>query len=112
MLNVKKFFDEDLPAALENNKEKVKSIGATFQLDIEGAGIWTIDCVNVACTSGAAPNPDCTIKLYSSDIETLLENPKDNALKLFFSGRMRILGNQILSANFAQVLGLVAPTKT
>ena len=37
-VDIKKLFNQDLPAALAKNTEEAKSIGATYQLNVTGPG--------------------------------------------------------------------------
>ena len=42
-VDIKKLFNEDLPAALAKNAEDAKTIGAKYQMNITGEGEWNID---------------------------------------------------------------------
>ena len=42
-VDIKKLFNEELPAALAKNAEDAKTIGAKYQMNITGEGEWTID---------------------------------------------------------------------
>ena len=42
-LDIAKIFNEQLPAILAKNSEEAKSINATYQMNITGAGSWFLD---------------------------------------------------------------------
>ena len=42
-VDIPKLFNEQLPAMLSKNSEEAKSINATYQMNITGAGSWFLD---------------------------------------------------------------------
>ena len=42
-VDIKKLFNEELPAALAKNADDAKTIGAKYQMNVTGEGDWTID---------------------------------------------------------------------
>jgi hypothetical protein len=102
--DVKKLFDEVIPAALARNAEEARTIDARYQLIIAGAGEWFIDTTasGPSCTPGSQP-ADCTITVASADMATLVENP-DAGLGLFFTGKLQVSGNQMLAVKLTRVL--------
>lgn len=108
-VDIKKLFNEDLPAALSKNAEEAKAIGAKFQMNIAGEGEWHID----ASSSGPSCKPgtgdaDCTISLAGADFQTLMENPQENAMKLFFAQKLKVTGNQMLAMKMQKLLAFKA----
>jgi putative sterol carrier protein len=97
-VDIKKMFNEELPAALTKNADEAKSIGAKFQLNIGGEGEWHIDVTasGPSCKPGTEA-ADCTIKISSEHFQELMENPQANGMKLFFSGALKVDGNQMLA---------------
>ena len=97
-VDVKKLFNEDLPAALAKNADEAKSIGAKYQMNITGEGEWNIDVSSSgpACKAGSGP-ADCTITISSEDFQKLHENPQANGMQLFFAGKLKVTGNQMLA---------------
>jgi putative sterol carrier protein len=97
-VDVKKLFNEDLPAALAKNADDAKTIGAKYQMNITGEGEWNIDVSStgpsVTAGSGAA---DCTMTIAAEDFQKLLENPQANGMQLFFAGKLKVAGNQMLA---------------
>jgi putative sterol carrier protein len=97
-VDTKKLFNEDLPAALQKNADDVKTIGAKFQINITGAGEWHIDASasGPSCKAGTE-TADVTLTIAESDFQTLLENPQANGMQLFFQGKLKVAGNQMLA---------------
>ena len=98
-VDIHKLFNEELPAALAKNADDAKTIGATFQMNITGptGGEWHIDVTSngPSCKAGSGP-ADCTITMADEDFQKLLENPQANAVQLFFAGKLKVAGNQML----------------
>ena len=105
--DVKKLFNEKLPGALERNPADAKKIGGVYQLNITGAGNWAIDLTGEkpTCKEGQATNPGATIELAEPDFQTLLANPNEG-MKLFFAGKLKVKGNQMLAMNLQKLLAL------
>ena len=97
-VDIKKLFNEELPAALAKNADEAKTIGAKYQLNITGEGEWFIDVSSSgpACVAGNQA-ADCTITLAAEDFQKLVENPKANGMPLFFAGKLKVAGNQMLA---------------
>ena len=97
-VDTKKLFNEDLPAALAKNAEDARTIGAKYQMNITGEGSWFIDvsATGPKCVPGEEP-ADCTITITSEDFQKLIENPQQNGMQLFFSGKLKVAGNNMLA---------------
>ena len=97
-VDIKKLFNEDLPGALSRNADDAKTIGAKYQMNVTGEGEWNIDvsATGPACKAGTGP-ADCTITIASDDFQKLVENPQANGMQLFFAGKLKITGNQVLA---------------
>jgi len=97
-VDTKKLFNEELPAALAKNAEDARTIGAKYQMNITGEGSWFIDvsATGPKCVPGEEP-ADCTITITSEDFQKLIENPQQNGMQLFFSGKLKIAGNNMLA---------------
>jgi putative sterol carrier protein len=97
-VDTKKLFNEELPAALAKNAEEAKTIGAKYQMNITGEGSWFIDvsATGPKCVPGEEP-ADCTITITSEDFQKLIENPQQNGMQLFLSGKLKIAGNNMLA---------------
>lgn len=99
-VDIKKLFNEELPAALAKNGPEAKTIGAKYQMNITGAtgGEWNVDVSDSgpSCKPGTGP-ADCTITITDEDFQKLVENPQTNGMQLFFSGKLKVTGNQMLA---------------
>ncbi|MBX3208636.1 MAG: SCP2 sterol-binding domain-containing protein [Labilithrix sp.] len=97
-VDIKKLFNDELPAALAKNAEDAKTIGAKYQMNVTGEGEWNIDVTSTgpSCTAGTA-DADCTITIAADDFQKLVENPQANGMQLFFAGKLKVTGNQMLA---------------
>lgn len=99
-VDIQKLFNEELPAALTKNADDAKSIGSKFQVNItgEGGGEWNVDATATgpAVKKGTEP-ADCTITLTAADFQSLWENPNAKGMELFFQGKLKVDGNQMLA---------------
>ncbi len=99
-VDIKKLFNDELPAALSKNAEDAKTIGAKFQMNITGptGGDWNIDvsATGPVCKAGTG-EADCTISISDEDFQKLVENPQANGMQLFFAGKLKVTGNQMLA---------------
>ncbi len=98
-VDIKKLFNEELPAALAKNAEDAKTIGAKYQVNVTGEGEWTIDVTSngPSCKPGNDASADCTITIAADDFQKLYENPQANGMQLFFAGKLKVAGNQMLA---------------
>ena len=97
-VDIKQLFNETLPGALSRNVEDAKTIGAKYQMNITGEGEWNIDVSPTGpfCNPGTGP-ADCTITIAADDFQKLVENPQANGMQLFFAGKLKVAGNQMLA---------------
>ncbi|APR79889.1 Sterol-binding domain protein [Minicystis rosea] len=98
-VDIKKLFNEELPAALAKHGDAAKEIGAKYQINVTGEGEWFID-VSASGPKVEAGNPgtaDCTITIAAEDFQKLHENPQANGMQLFFSGKLKVAGNPTLA---------------
>ncbi len=102
-VDIKKLFNEDLPAGLAKNGDDAKQLAATYQLNISGddGGEWWISANDTAVSCESSANgvkpADCTLTITSEDFQKLLENPQANGMQLFFAGKLKVAGNQMLA---------------
>ena len=103
VVDITKLFNEQLPAALARNADDAKGINAKYQINVTGAGSWHLDLTSSgpAVTPGEAP-ADCTIDINAEDFHKLQENPAAG-MQLFFSGKLKISGNQMLGMKLQKI---------
>jgi putative sterol carrier protein len=108
-VDVKKLFNEELPAALKKNADDAKTIGAKYQMNITGEGEWNIDVTSTGpeCKAGQGP-ADCTITIAAEDFQKLVENPQANGMQLFFAGKLKVAGNQMLAMKLQKLFSYKA----
>lgn len=107
-MDVAQLFNETIPNALAEHADDAKSIGAKFQFNITGSGEWHMDLTPTGptCKPGTA-KADVTIQIADKDFASLLENPKAKAMSMFFSGKLKVTGNQMLGMKLEKILGYV-----
>lgn len=107
-MDTNKLFNETLPAALQAHSDEAKAVGAKFQFNIADAGEWFVDLTQTGptCNPGKG-TADCTFNISAKDFEYLLKNPQAHAMQLFFSGKLRIVGNQMLGLKLKNILEYV-----
>lgn len=109
-VDIQKLFNDELPAAMEKNPDGAKAIGAKYQINIsgDGGGQWYIDCSDSgpACATGNPGTADCTIDVAEEDFQKLVENPQANGMSLFFSGKLKVAGNQMLAMKLQKLFEL------
>jgi putative sterol carrier protein len=106
-VDIQKLFNEEIPAHLAKDSEAAKQVGATFQINVtgEGGGEWFVDASDKG-PSIAPGNPggaDCVITLSKEDFEKFHENPQANGMQLFFAGKLKISGNQMLAMKLSKL---------
>ncbi len=108
-VDIQKLFNEELPAAIAKNPDKAKAIGAKYQMNITGptGGEWYVDVSDSGPSSKQGTGPaDCTITISDEDFQKLVENPQANGMQLFFSGKLKVAGNQMLAMKLQKLFGL------
>jgi putative sterol carrier protein len=105
-VDIPKLFNEQLPAALVRNADEAKSINAKYQMNVTGAGSWHLDLTSAGPTVIQGEKPaDCTITILAADFEKLYESPAAG-MQLFFSGKLKIDGNQMLGMKLQKLFSL------
>lgn len=109
-VDIKNLFDNEIPAALAKNADAAKEINAKYQFVItgDGGGEWFID-LTPAGPSAKAGNPgnaDCTLTVSADDFQKLHENPDANGMQLFFSGKLKVQGQQVLAMKLKKLFQL------
>ena len=109
-VDIQKLFNETLPEGISKHQDAAKQIGATFQMNVtgDGGGEWFIDLKSD--TPSAKPgNPggaECSITISSEDFQKLHENPQANGMQLFFGGKLKVAGNQMLAMKLKKLFAL------
>jgi len=106
-VDIRKLFDQDLPAAMAANPDRARAVGAKYQFNVPGEGAWFIDASSTgpSCASGTHP-ADCTLTLSAEDFQKLVENPQANGTQFIYAGKIKVSGNPQLAIKFSQLLTL------
>lgn len=106
-VDIQKLFNEDLPAALTKNADAAKQIGAKYQINIngDGGGEWYIDVSDSGpkVEKGNPGTADCTMSMDVESFHKLQENPQANGMQLFFAGKLKVSGNQMLAMKLSKL---------
>jgi putative sterol carrier protein len=109
-VDIQKLFNEELAGALQRNPGAAGDIGAKYQINIsgDGGGQWFIDCTpgNPRAEAGNPGGADCTIEMSADDFQKLFENPQANGMQLFFAGKLKVSGNQMLAMKLQKLFAL------
>ncbi len=109
-VDIQNLFNTEIPAALDKNAAAAQEIGAKYQFIItgDGGGEWFID-LTPSGPKASAGNPggaDCTLTISTDDFQKLHENPDANGMSLFFSGKLKVTGNQMLAMKLKKLFQL------
>ena len=111
-VDIQKLFNEELPGMLAKHADAAKKIGAKYQLNItgEGGGEWFIDVSDSGpkAEQGNPGSADCTLTMTVEDFQKLHEDPQKNGMQLFFAGKLKVSGNQMLAMKLQQLFSIGA----
>jgi putative sterol carrier protein len=110
-VDIQKLFNEEIPAQIAKHGDAAKQVGATFQINVtgDGGGEWFINASDSGPSIAAGTQPaDCTITLTSEDFQKFHENPQANGMQLFFAGKLKIAGNQMLAMKLSKLFSIGA----
>lgn len=108
-VDIQKLFNEEIPAKLAANPDGAKQVGATYQFVItgDGGGEWFINVKDEPrCEKGNPGNAECTMTLAAEDFQKLMENPQANGMQLFFGGKLKVGGNNMLAMKLNKLFTL------
>lgn len=111
-VDIKNLFDIKLPEAIAANPDKAAEIGHVFQMNVSGptGGNWTINTTKndggPSCVAGTITTAECTINVADEDFQKLAENPQANGMQLFFAGKLKVQGNQMLAMKLSKLFDL------
>jgi putative sterol carrier protein len=108
-VDIQKLFNEEIPAALAKHSDAAKQVGATFQMNItgEGGGEWFINVSDSGPSIKAGTEAaDCGITIAAEDFQKLHENPQAQGMTLFFAGKLKVTGNQMLAMKLSKLFTL------
>ena len=110
-VDIQKLFNEEIPAQLAKHSDAAKQVGATFQFNVtgDGGGEWFINVSDSGPSLEAGSKPaDCTLTISAEDFQKLYENPQANGMQLYFGGKLKVDGNQMLAMKLNKLFTLGA----
>ena len=63
-----------------------------------------VSATGPSCTAGTQ-EADCSITVAAEDFQKLIENPQQNGMQLYFSGKLKVAGNQMLAMKLNKLFG-------
>lgn len=112
--SAKNLFDDLLPLMLKQHADRAAQVGGIygFRLMGEGGGEWTadLDAKEPNVCKGIQLSARCTIQLDHSDFMLLLKDPT-MAMKLFFSGKLRVEGDPMLAMKLQKLFSFAREQK-
>ena len=109
-VNVRKVFNEELPAIFASNADAARQIGVKFQICVtgDGGGEWYVDASDSGpnVMEGNPGSADCGITIDVADFRTLYNNPQTDMVRLYFSGKVRFSGDTKKAGRLRQLFEL------
>jgi hypothetical protein len=110
--SLKAFFDKKVPDVLQTSPEKAKDVAAVYLFKISGpdGGTWTVDLLSnpPTCKPGEHGTPQCTIEASDEDFRSMVDGGMQAAMSLFFSGKLKITGDQMLATKLTKLLQMAS----
>jgi len=110
--SVKAFFDQKVPDVLKTSPDKAKDVAAVYLFKISGpdGGTWTVDLLATppTCKPGEQGKPQCTIESSDEDFRSMIDGGMQAAMSLFFSGKLKIAGDQMLATKLTKLLQMAS----
>jgi hypothetical protein len=109
-IDVRDLFNNKLASALASRADDARRIGGKYQMNVtgDGGGSWAIDLVSnpPSISEGSLTDAGVTIDVAEPDFQTLVADP-GAGMKLFFAGKLKVKGNQMLAMNLQKLFALV-----
>ncbi|MDC0747022.1 SCP2 sterol-binding domain-containing protein [Polyangium mundeleinium] len=107
-VDIQKLFNEEVPEKIAKNPAGAKAIGGKYQFVIsgDGGGEWFFDLTAPKAEAGNPGGADVTIKIAAADFPKLMENPQANGMQLYFAGKLKFEGNQMLAMKLNKLFEL------
>ena len=109
-IDIRKYFNQVLPAALAAHAQAARAVNARYQFSIVGpdGGDWTVDLTakGPSCKPGKSP-ADCTVTISDANFRILCERPDVHAMQLYLSAKLKVAGNTAIAMKLGKILALV-----
>ena len=108
-VDIKKLFNEELPGALAKNAETAKRHRREVPDEHHRRGV-----ASGSSTVTASPKAEAGTRaartarstIAAEDFQKLVENPQANGMQLFFAGKLKVAGNQMLAMKLQKLFEL------
>ncbi|MBI5542288.1 MAG: SCP2 sterol-binding domain-containing protein [Deltaproteobacteria bacterium] len=92
--SAKRFFEEEIPAALKAAEVACRTIGKTYQfvLNGPGGGSWVVDLATISCKPGRLEKPDLHLEMDSKDFTAMISGLLSGR-EAARTGRFQLRGN-------------------
>lgn len=112
MVDVRKVFEEDVPAALAAHPELSDQVNGVLQVDIsgDGGGAWTIALLRGQAPRvlpGTHPSPTCRIRIEGGDFVELMDG-RQRWTDAFVHGRIAVEGDIVTALKLRNLLASFA----
>ncbi len=102
----KEIFEKEIPANIEKNADKVKSMNATYKFNVTGdnGGVWRVQLGENSQVMEGEGDAQCTITVADEDFVNIVSG-KLNPQMAFMSGKLKVQGDMGLAMKLGNVLG-------
>lgn len=104
MADIADFFENTLPKKLQENPDLASDINASYVIDVDGAGKWSVDLTSApgSVSAGAMDDPGCLVEVPAKDFGAILDNPAQ-IMAVFISGNLKV-SNMALAMSLQKIL--------
>lgn len=111
-VDIKEFFEQQLPPGMARNPEAIKKIDGTFQITVGIIGDWFVnasaDGPNYVSQPDEGSKPDVHIVMAPEDFQKFMDNPHTNLMQLFFAGKAKCVGDTRLMMKLSDLVMVVS----
>ena len=103
----KEYFDLKVPENLKNRAEKISTITAVYEFQINGpdGGVWTLDLSTPGgkVSTGSSGKATCTITMQDENFVKMVSGQL-NPQMAFMTGKLKVAGNMGLALKLQTIL--------
>lgn len=103
----KEYFEQKVPSNLKSRAEKLASINAIYEFQINGdqGGTWTLDLTvpGGSVATGSSGKANCTVTMQDENFVKLVSGEL-NPQMAFMTGKLKVAGNMGLALKLTNIL--------